>query len=84
MSVQSQEQTLSLISPDDKNKMDIDIYAAPNLPVYTEASTMFDSVDEDNPIYSEAIDPTAIMESRSHDYSSDNTEKFVSICFYLC
>ena len=61
-----------------ENDMELDIYAAPDLPERTEASTIFDSVDEDNPIYSEAIDPTAIMNSRSQDYSSDND----SMCPY--
>ena len=63
---------------DHENDMELDIYAAPGLPERIEASTMFDSVDEDNPIYSEAIDPTAIMNSRSQDYSSDND----SMCPY--
>ena len=78
MPVQSQEQTLSLISPDYENDIEFNIYTAPDLPERTKASTIFDCVDEDNPIYSEAIDPTAIMESRSHDYSSDNE----SLCPY--
>ena len=63
--------------------MEFDIYAAPNTPVCTEASTIFDSVDEDNPIYSEAIDPTAIMESRSHDYSSGNKRSCPYASFML-
>ena len=59
--------------------MELDIYAAPGLPECTEASTIFDSIHEDNnPIYSETINPTAIMESRSHDHSSDNN----SLCPY--
>ena len=61
-----------------ENDMELDIYAAPGIPEHTEASTIFDSVEEDNPIYSEAINPTAIMESRSHDYSLDNS----SLCPY--
>ena len=61
-----------------ENDMELDIYAAPGLPERTEASTTFDSIHEDNPIYSEAINPTAIMESRSHDHSSDNN----SLCPY--
>ena len=69
----SQEQIPSLITPDYENDMEFNMYATPELPECTEASTMFDSADEDNnPIYSEAINPTAIMNSRSHDHSSDN------------
>ena len=58
--------------------MELDIYVAPGLPEHTEASAIFDSIHEDNPIYSEAINPTAIMESRSHDHSSNNN----SLCLY--
>ena len=58
--------------------MELDIYAAPDLLERTKASTIFDSIHEDNPIYSEAINPTAIMDSRSHDHSSDNN----SLCPY--
>ena len=62
--------------------MKFDIYAAPDIPERTEASTIFDSVDEDNSIYSEAIDPTAIMESRSHDNSSGNKSSCPYASFY--
>ena len=66
MQVRSREQTLSLINPDYEHKMELDIYAAPDLPKRTEASTMFDE-NEDDPIYSEAINPSDIMGSASYD-----------------
>ena len=66
MQVRSREQTLSLINPDYERKMELDIYAAPDLPKRTEASTMFDE-NEDDPIYSEAINPSDIMGSASYD-----------------
>ena len=72
MSVQSQKQMQSLIAPDYEHDMELDIYAAPDIPELTEDSTIFDSVDEENPIYSEAINPTVFIDSISHDYSSDN------------
>ena len=79
----SQEQTLSLITPDHENDMELDIYATPELPERTKASTIFDSVDEDNnPIYSEAINPTTIMGSRSHDHSSDNNSSYPCASIY--
>ena len=78
MSVQSQKQMQSLIAPDYEHDMELDIYAAPDIPERTEASTIFHSVDEENPIYSEAINPTVFIDSISHDYSSDND----SLCPY--
>ena len=78
MSVQSQKQMQSLIAPEYEHDMELDIYAAPDIPERTEASTIFDSVDEENPIYSEAINPTVFIDSISHDYSSDND----SLCPY--
>ena len=80
MSVRSRRQTLSLIIPDYENDMELDIYAAPDVPERTEASTIFDSADEENPIYSEAINPTVIIDSISHDYSSDDDND--SMCPY--
>ena len=65
MPVRSREQTLSLINPDYEHKMELDIYAAPDIPERTEASSIFDEI-EDDPIYSEAINPSAIMSGRSH------------------
>ena len=78
ISVQSQKQMQSLITADYEHNMELDIYAAPDLPERTEASTIFDSVDEENPIYSEAICPTVFIDSISHEYSSDND----SLCPY--
>jgi len=66
MKVCSREQTLSLINPDYKNKMELDIYTAPDIPERTETSTIFDEI-VDNPNYSEAINPSAIMSGKSHD-----------------
>ena len=66
MKVRSREQTLSLINPDYERRMELDIYAAPDLPERTEASTMFDE-NEDDPIYSETINPSDIMGSTSYD-----------------
>ena len=68
----------SLITPEYEHDMELDIYAAPDIPERTEASTIFDSVDEENPIYSEAINPTVFIDSISRDYSSDND----SLCPY--
>jgi len=70
MSVRSRNQTISLINPDYEQNTELDIYAAPDIPERTEASTIFDNTDEDNPIYSEAINPSVIIDSGSHDYSS--------------
>ena len=78
MSGQSQKQNQLLITPNYEQDMELDIYAAPGLPERTEASTIFDSTDEDNQIYSEAINPTVIIDNISHDYSSDND----SLCPY--
>ena len=47
-----------------KIRWKIDIYAGPDVPERTEASSIFDEI-EDDPIYSEAINPTAIMSRRS-------------------
>ena len=63
MSVRSRKQTLSLITPDTEHDMELDIYAAPDLPERTEASTIFDITDEENPIYSETINPSVIIDS---------------------
>ena len=78
MSVRSRKQTLSLITPDCENDMELDIYAAPDVPERTEASTIFDYTDDENPIYSEAINPSVIIDSRSYDSISDND----SLCPY--
>ena len=75
MSVRSRKQTLSLITPDYEHDMELDIYAAPDLPERTEASTIFD---DENPIYSEAINPTAIIDGISYDSISDTD----SLCPY--
>ena len=82
----SQKQMLSSIIPDYENDMELHIYAAPDLPECTEAtSIMFDCTDEDNPtmIYSEAINPAVIIDSTPNDSISDN-DSFVPICFHLC
>ena len=63
MSIRSRKQTLSLITPDAEHDMELDIYAAPDLPERTEASTIFDITDEENPIYSETINPSVIIDS---------------------
>ena len=78
MSVRSRKQTLSLITPDYEHDMELDIYAAPDIPARTEASTIFDITDDENPIYSEAINPTAIIDGISYDSISDND----SLCPY--
>ena len=74
MSVRSRKQTLSLINPSYNEVVDFDIYAtAPKIPERTEASHHMMSDDtDDTPIYSEAISPTAIETSSSHDYNSVN------------
>ena len=77
-SAESQKQTVSLIAPDYENDTELDIYTAPDIPEYTEASTMFDNTDEDDPIYSEAINPSVIIDSVSYDSVSDNG----SLCPY--
>ena len=83
MSVRSRKQTLSLINPSYNEVVDFDIYAtAPKIPERTEASHHMMSDDtDDTPIYSEAISPTAIETSSSHDYSSvnDNLCPYTSI-----
>ena len=64
------------ITPDYEHDMELDIYAAPDLPECTEASSiMFGSTDE---IYSEAINPTVIIDGISYDSISDND----SLCPY--
>ena len=78
MSVRSRQQTLSLISPDYEHEMELDIYAAPGIPERTEASTLFDNEDDENPIYSEAIDPTLLAGIVSYESISDNE----SLCPY--
>ena len=78
MSVRSKQQTLSLITPDNEYNMELDIYAAPGIPERTEASTIFDNEDDENPIYSEAIDPTLLVGSVLYDSISDND----SLCPY--
>ena len=65
MKVHSRELTLSLTNPDYDHKMELDIYAAPDIPERTVASTMFDET-EDDPIYSEAINPSDIMSGKPH------------------
>ena len=75
MSVRSRKQTLSLITPDYEHDMELDIYAAPDLPERTEASTIFD---DENPIYNETINPTAIIDGISYDSISDTD----SLCPY--
>ena len=77
MQTQSQEQALSMITPE-YDDVELDIYAAPGIPEHTEASTIFDDKDEDNPIYSEAINPSVIIDSRSYASISDND----SLCPY--
>ena len=74
MSVRSRKQTLSLINPDYDQVTNLDIYAtAPNIPERTKASHHMVSYDkEDIPVYSEAINPSAIEATSSHDYSSVN------------
>ena len=73
ISVQSQEQTQSMIIPDCENEIELDIYTAPDLPEYTDVTgSQLDTTDEDDPIYSEAIDPTVIIDGASHDSVSDN------------
>ena len=83
MSVRSRKQTLSLINPDYDQAVDLDIYAtAPKIPERTEVSHHMVSDDtDDNAIYSEAISPTAIETTSSHDYSSvnDNLYPYTSI-----
>ena len=83
MSVRSRKQTLSLINPNYNEVVDFDIYAtAPKIPERTEASHHMMSDDtDDTSIYSEAISPTAIETSSSHDYSSvsDNLCPYTSI-----
>ena len=78
MLVRSRKQTLSLITPDHEHDMELDIYAAPDIPERTEASTIFDYTDNENPIYSEAINPSVIIDSISYDSISDND----SLCPY--
>ena len=75
MSVRSRKQTLSLITPDYEHDTELDIYAAPDLPERTEASTIFD---DENPIYSGAINPIVIIDGISYDSISDNN----SLCPY--
>ena len=83
MSVRSRKQTLSLINPSYNEVVDFDIYAiAPKIPERTEASRhMITDDTDDTPIYSEAISPTAIETTSSHDYSSvnDNLCPYTSI-----
>ena len=69
--MQSQDQ-------DYENDVELDIYAAPDLPERTEDSTVFDSQVEDNPIYSEAINPSIIIDNVSFDSFSDDE----SLCPY--
>ena len=63
---------------DYENNVELDIYAAPDLPERTEDSTVFDSQAEDNPIYSEAINPSIIIDNVSFDSFSDDE----SLCPY--
>ena len=74
ISIQSQKQTQSMIIPDYENEMELDIYTAPDhLLEYTEVtSTQLDTTNEDDPIYSEAINPTVIIDSAPYDSVSDN------------
>ena len=65
MKVRSREQTLSLTNPDYEHKMELDIYAAPDIPERTMASTIFFDENEDDPIYSEAINPSDIMSGKT-------------------
>ena len=78
ISVRSKQQTLSLITPDNEYDMELDIYATPGIPERTEASTIFDNEDDENPIYSEAIDPTLLVGSVLYESISDND----SLCPY--
>ena len=76
--VPQEQKTLSMITTD-YDDVELDIYAAPDLPEHTEASAIFDYTDDGNPIYSEAINPTVIIDSsRSHDFGPDND----SLCPY--
>ena len=63
---------------DYENNVELDIYAAPGLPERTEDSTVFDSQNEENPIYSEAINPSIIIDNVSFDSFSDDE----SLCPY--
>jgi len=74
ISIQSQKQTQSMIIPDYENEMELDIYTAPDhLPEYTEVTgTQLDNTGEDDPIYSEAINPTVIIDSAPYNSVSDN------------
>ena len=78
MSVRSRKQTLSLINPDYEQTMEFDIYGTPpEIPARTEAShcMIYDETEkEENPIYSEAINPAAIVTSSSQDYSTINDD----------
>ena len=47
MSVRSRKQTQLLIIPDRENDMELDIYAAPDIPERTEANTIFDYTDDE-------------------------------------
>ena len=86
MSVRSRKQTLSLISSDNDQTVEFDIYGtAPKIPERTEASNCMvydEEVTEENPIYSETINPASIVTtSSSQDYSSidDNLCPYSSI-----
>ena len=87
MSVRSRKQTLSLISSDNNQAMEFDIYgAAPKIPERTEASHCMvydeEAITVQNPIYSEAINPNSIVTTAlSQDYSSidDNLCPYSSI-----
>ena len=65
MKARSREQTSSFTNPTYELKMKLDIYAAPDIPERTMASTMFFDETEDDPIYSEAINPSDIMSGNS-------------------
>ena len=73
----SNAQTLSQ-DQDYENNVELDIYASPDLPEHTEDSTVFDSQNEENPIYSEAINPSIIIDNVSFDSFSDDE----SLCPY--
>ena len=73
----SNAQTPSL-DQDYENNVELDIYASPDLPERTEDSTVFDSQNEENPIYSEAINPSIIIDNVSFDSFSDDE----SLCPY--
>ena len=78
MSVRSRKQTLSLINPDYEQTMEFDIYGTPpEIPARTEAShcMVYDETEkEENPIYSEAINPATIVTSSSQNCSTVNDD----------